>query len=338
MTLRSTLLAMASALVLAACATPLVQPTGPAMTTPELLPGQIRMADDARLPLRIWQPAGEPRAIVLGVHGFNDYSRAFEETGEFLAARGYTLYAYDQRGFGSTAQAGRWFGGTQLAADLCTVTDLLRRRHPGLPVFVIAESMGAAVALVAQDRAQAGQMGCPLSSDGLILLAPAVWGRASMPVLQRGILWLAAHTVPALTLTARGLDIRATDNDAALRKLRQDPLVIKATRVDTIWGLSELMGQAQFIAPRPDLHTLIFYGERDQIIPRNAFCRWLAGVPETSGPRLAVYADGWHMLTRDLQRETVLSHIAAWLADPAAELPPGGEVPKLRPGFCAGLS
>ena len=323
MTLRSTLLAMALALVLAACATPLVQPTGPAMTTPELLPGQIRMADDARLPLRIWQPAGEPRAIVLGVHGFNDYSRAFEETGEFLAARGYTLYAYDQRGFGSTAQVGRWFGGMQLAADLCTVADLLRRRHPDLPVIVIAESMGAAVALVAQDRAQAGQMGCPLSSDGLILLAPAVWGRASMPVLQRGILWLAAHTVPALTLTARGLDIRATDNDAALRKLRQDPLVIKATRVDTIWGLSELMGQAQSIAPRPDLHTLIFYGERDQIIPRNAFCRWLAGVPETSGPRLAVYADGWHMLTRDLQRETVLSHIAAWLADPAAELPPG---------------
>lgn len=337
MALRSALLALASALLLAACASPSIQPTGPAMTTPALLPGQVRLADDARLPLRVWQPAGEARAIVLGVHGFNDYSRAFEETGEFLAARGHIIYAYDQRGFGATAQPGRWFGGTQLATDLCTVADLLRRRHPGLPLFIIAESMGAAVALVAQDPVQAGPGDCPLRSDGLILLAPAVWGRADMPVLQRGALWLAAHTVPTMTLTGRGLDIRATDNDTALRKLGQDPLVIKATRVDAIWGLTELMDRAQTIAPVADLPTFILYGERDQIIPGKAFCRWLAEVPESGRPRLAIYPEGWHMLTRDLQREGVLSHIATWLADPAAALPPGVEVPDQH-GFCAGLN
>ena len=338
MTLRSALLAVASALLLAACASPSLQPTGPAMTTPEILPDQIRLADDARLPLRVWQPAGEARAIVLGVHGFNDYSRAFEETGEFLAARGHVLYAYDQRGFGAAAQPGRWFGGTRLAADLCTVADLLRRRHPGLPLFVIAESMGAAVALVAQDPAQAGPGGCPLRSDGLVLLAPAVWSRTDMPLLQRGTLWLAAHTFPAMTLTGRGLNIRATDNDAALRQLGQDPLVIKATRVDAIWGLTDLMDRAQTIAPGADLPTLILYGERDQIIPGKAFCRWLAGVPEASHPRLAIYPEGWHMLTRDLQREGVLADIAAWLTDPAAALSPEVEVPNRRPGFCAGLN
>lgn len=338
MPLRSTLLAVSLTLVLAACATPTVQPTGKVMTTPEILPDHIRTADDARLPLSVWRPAGEPRAIVLGLHGFNDYRRAFEETGEFLAARGYALYAYDQRGFGATAQAGRWFGASQMAADLCTVAGLLRRRHPGLPLYVIAESMGAAVALVAQDGSSAERGDCPLHSDGLVLMAPAVWGRSSMPAPQRGVLWLAAHTFPALTLTGRGLDIRPTDNEAARRKLRDDPLVIKATRVDAIWGVSELMEQAQAIAPAPGLPTLTLYGDRDQIIPKTAFCRWLAGLRESPGRRLAVYANGWHMLTRDLQGEAVLSDIAAWLAAPAAALPSMAEVPGQWPAFCGVLN
>lgn len=316
-------------LVLAACATPHVQRTGEATTTPGLLPHHIRTADAQRLPLSVWRPEGKPRAVVLGLHGFNDYRRAFEETGEFLAARGFIVYAYDQRGFGGTDHAGLWFGGEVMAEDARTVARLLRGRHPGLPLYLMGESMGGAVALVARN-------GDP-RVDGLVLLAPAVWGRSTMPTLQRGVLWFASHTFPALTLSPRGLDITPTDNRAARRKLREDPLVIKATRTDALWGISELMDQALVTFPPPDLPTLILYGRRDEIIPKRPTCRWLAGLPGSPAHRLAVYPDGWHMLTRDLQGETVLLDIAAWLADPSAAIPSGVEVPAGLPAFCGGL-
>lgn len=314
-------------LFLAACATPHVQRPGVASMAPELRAEDIRTEDAALLPLSAWQPPGAPRAVVLGLHGFNDYRRAFEETGEFLAARGFSVYAFDQRGFGGTDHAGLWFGGEALVEDAHTVVGLLRRRHPGLPVYLVGESMGGAVALTARGGEQ--------RIDGMVLLAPAVWGRSAMPVLQRGALWLAAHTFPSLTLSPRGLDITPTDNKAARRKLREDPLVIKETRADALWGIADLMDQAFVTAPPPGLPTLILYGQRDEVIPKRPTCRWLAGLPGSPMHRLALYPDGWHMLTRDLQAERVLDDIAAWLAAPSAPLPSGAEVPGGMPAFCA---
>ncbi len=308
---------------------PQVQRAGEHMSVAELFADHIRTADAYRLSLSAWLPAGQPRAVVLALHGFNDYRRSFEETGAYLAQRGIAVYAYDMRGFGETAHAGKWFGDAQLAADAQLVVGLLRQRHPGVPLHLLGESMGGAVALVALSDRPPGWV------DGLVLLAPAVWARETMPLLQRAALWLAAHTFPAMQLSGRGLNIRATDNDAALAKLRQDPLVIKDTRVDALWGLTDLMDRALATPPPAWLPTLILYGARDQIIPKAPTCRWLARLPDAATMHVALYPEGWHMLTRDLQAGTVLADIAAWLLDPAGRLPSGRETDRRRPDLCA---
>jgi acylglycerol lipase len=314
--------------ILAGCATPRVQTLEAIVTPPALHPDHIQADDGTRLPLSVWQPASEPRAVVLALHGFNDYRRSFEETGSFLAARGVAVYAYDQRGFGETMGAGGWFGHQRLAGDAHLAARLIRARHPGLPLYLLGESMGGAVALSAL-AAHPGDW-----ADGLVLLAPAVWGRETMPWLQRAVLWLAAHSFPGSRVSGTGMSIRASDNDAALRKLREDPLVIKETRVEALWGLADLMDRALSTPPPVALPTLILYGERDQIIPKRPTCRWLAARPDSTLHRLAVYREGWHMLTRDLQAATVLTDIAAWLHDPAASLPSGVEVNGRLPAFC----
>jgi hypothetical protein len=43
-----------------------------------------------------------------------------------------------------------------------------------------------------------------------------------------------------------------------------------------------------------------------------------------SGLHIAVYRNGWHMLLRDLEGETVWRDIAAWIADPAIAALPSG--------------
>src|SRR5215469_3729123 len=58
-------------------------------------------ADGQVLPLRKWLPKGEVKAVLLALHGFNDYSNAFEASGEAWAKQGIATYAYDQRGFGA---------------------------------------------------------------------------------------------------------------------------------------------------------------------------------------------------------------------------------------------
>ena len=45
-------------------------------------------------------PTSGVKAVILALHGFNDYSNAFAMPARLWAERGIASYAYDQRGFG----------------------------------------------------------------------------------------------------------------------------------------------------------------------------------------------------------------------------------------------
>lgn len=315
-------LAIALALVLVAACVPRLAPEGPGARPPALAPESLITADGLALPMRQWLPkAGAPSAVILALHGFNDYSNAFERAGRVWAQRGIATYAYDQRGFGEAPYHGLWPGRAALVGDVRTATRLLRERHRDAPVYLLGDSMGGAVAITALTSRD------PPPVDGLILVAPAVWGRDTMPVLYRASLWLAARMVPGLKVSGGGLGIQASDNIEMLRALGRDPLVIKKTRIDAIEGLVDLMDRALAAAPALDVPLLLLYGENDEIIPEEPILRFLDRLPPQARERQrrALYEDGWHMLLRDLQAEVVLEDVARWVADPDAPLPSGAE-------------
>jgi acylglycerol lipase len=281
-------------------------------------------ADGQVLPLRVWLPQGETKAVILALHGFNDYSNAFTEAGEDWAKRGIATYAYDQRSFGAAPERGLWPGRAALAADAATAAQILRARYPRAPLYLLGESMGAAVAIVAMT----GESGIPIPDvDGVILAAPAVWGRATMDLLPRLALWAGVRLMPGLTLTGRGLNIQASDNIAMLRALSRDPLVIKATRVDTIYGLVNLMDAALASAPRVEAPLLVLYGGKDEIIPKRPIRRFVTALPPESRRQatFAWYENGYHMLLRDLEGPLVVADVASWVLTPTAPLPSGAD-------------
>ncbi|MGI9320481.1 MAG: lysophospholipase [Thiogranum sp.] len=294
-------------LSLTACATPYVQPPATRHSEAGLNGSYAVMDDGYRLPLSRWQAEGASHAVVLAVHGMNDYSNSFEATGRYLSKHNITLIAYDQRGFGSTQGHGLWHGTERLVRDIHIMAGLLREHYPDQPLYLLGESMGGAVVLASQRP--------ELDIDGIVLIAPAIWSRSSMPYYQRALLWLAAHTVPGKQLTGEGLDIQASDNIEMLRALGRDPLVIKATRVDVLYGVSNLMDSAQVASSDLNSDTLILYGKNDEVIPKQPTCEWLQSLPADAvrSTRTVIYEYGYHMLTRDLQADTVLQDIADWL-------------------------
>jgi alpha-beta hydrolase superfamily lysophospholipase len=303
------------------CTAPRIQSASNTTRIPELAPDSAVMEDGYELPLTVWKPQGEPVAVVLALHGFNDYRNAFAATGEFLAGHGVLVLAYDQRGFGETAQRGIWPGSEQLARDAEALSRLLCEKYPGQPLYLLGVSMGGAVVLNAMQ-----DIDCV---KGVILAAPAVWGWQTMPWWQSSLLWSMAHVVPGLTVTGEGLEIIPSDNTEMLRALGRDPLVIKETRIDAIYGLTDLMASAYLRGPGlKGISLLLLYGEHDEIIPSHPTCELLASLPE--GPdrrwRAALYANGYHMLLRDLQAPIVYQDLLAWLENPAASLPSGMEI------------
>ncbi len=311
-------------------ATPPSIATAPAAAGPALAADAVIAADGARLPLRRWLPPGEPRAVILALHGFNDYSNAFAAPGTAWAAAGIATYAYDQRGFGGAPERGRWAGARQLAGDAAEAARLLRQRHPGIPLYLLGESMGGAIAILAAS----GRSGAPVPKvDGVILVAPAVWGRATMSVFERVGLWL-ADFLPAIEWSPNLLPVQISpsDNIAMLRALGADPLVIKRTRADTLNGLVDLMSAALNAAPWLDAPVLLLYGERDEIVPREPMARFVAALPSRARhrERVALYPKGYHMLLRDLGAAAPIGDIAAWIGGSAAALPSGADADARR--------
>jgi alpha-beta hydrolase superfamily lysophospholipase len=145
-----------------------------------------------------------------------------------------------------------------------------------------------------------------------------------MPDYQSAALWIAAHTVPDLTLTGRGLNRIPSDNREMLRQRWRDPLIQKSARVDALWGVTNLMDRAYEAAPRVRVPVLLLYGERDQIIPRPPIEDVARRLP-SEHRRVAIYRNGWHMLFRDLDAATVHRDVIAWIADRRAPLPSGAD-------------
>jgi len=318
-------------LLLGGCAATF-QPMGPIIESAHLNPDTVVTPDGVPLPLRAWLPdAGVPvQAVILALHGFNDYSNAFEAPGRYFAAHGIATYAYDQRGFGAGLRPGIWPTEDTLIADLHTVAALVRGKHPGIPFYLLGESMGGAVVLSALAAPTPAGFE-PLAPTGVILSAPAVWDRDSLTTLQRAALWVSYRTVPWLRLTApRELKIRPSDNIEMLRALSRDPLVIKGTRVDAVEGLVQLMSRAAASASSLPVPALVLYGRNEQVIPRAPIEKVLAALPRTlpngkGRVTVGIYDQGYHMLMRDLNGEIVLRDMVSWIVNPTVPLASGAD-------------
>jgi alpha-beta hydrolase superfamily lysophospholipase len=304
-------------------------PQGAAVQAARLDHDRYIAADGTALPLAEWPTADgkEPKAVVLGLHGFGDYRQAFDKPAKTWSKDGIVTYAYDQRGFGKSPTRGRWPGTETLVDDAVAVARLLRARYPHVPLYVAGESMGGAVALVAADRG--------LEADGLILSAPGLRSRQQLGKLASGGLWFFTHAMPWMPFGPTSIDFQPTDDPATLEKLSKDPLMLRNPRFDMGWGLADLMDDACASAERLRLPYLLMHGLGDRIVPDEPVRAAIETMPPRADSKLAFYKKGYHLLLRDKQGPTVAADVAAWIANHEAPLPSGAEAEHTQPKIAA---
>ena len=92
---------------------------------------------------RVWEPDGDPRRIVVLVHGYAEHGNRYAHVAAALAADGAAVYAEDHIGHGRSDGARALitdFG--HVVDDLTTLVGLAEGDHPGLPVVMLGHSMG----------------------------------------------------------------------------------------------------------------------------------------------------------------------------------------------------
>jgi alpha-beta hydrolase superfamily lysophospholipase len=282
-------------------------PLGKTHVSPQIQQVPVfKTSDGAELVMQVWKSAPKPRARVLLLHGFNEYTGAYETVGTSFAKRGIEVWAYDQRGFGRSPYRGLWSSAERMAQDAQEALRLIKQQDSKTPLYLLGMSMGGAVALYS-----AKQNGLPIK--GVILVAPAVWAKATQPFYQRWALAFTRHVMPGWQPTGEGLNIKPTDNKAMLRKIWQSPWMLRESRIDTVAGLNDLMDKAYNTAAHVKYPTLLLYGAHDQLIPPKPIEHVRQHLPKFSHTEYKYYANGWHMLMRDLQGEQVIADISRWI-------------------------
>lgn len=121
-----------------------------------------------KVPYRSWLPLYQPKEVLLCVHGLGFSSASFADFGRSMAGRGFAVYALDVRGFGQWAKRK---GQDTVDFEACLLDieqalKSLRNAYPGVPVFMVGESMGGAIAMAATARH-------PELVDGLVSSVPS---------------------------------------------------------------------------------------------------------------------------------------------------------------------
>ncbi len=266
--------------------------------------GSFAASDGDAVPYRLWS-VPKPRALVLCLHGASDYSGAFDEIGPRFTARGLAALAIDQRGFGATATRGRWRGKTRMIRDAVEAIDFLKRRFGAdLPVFILGESMGAALAVHTAARAP------NLRLAGLVLSAPGAvsgtWRRLVGSTLTRVLRFF----LPNAGIRIERLSAWDMTAAAAIRLLG-DPLVLRHIRPAMLFGLFKLARSAVDEAEHVRIPVLTMVGSKEDLLREACIARLHQGL---AGDKLwAHFAGGPHLLLHWKHNDRVLEKVFAWI-------------------------
>lgn len=266
--------------------------------------GDVRADDGYRLPYRLWLPDRAPRAAVLLVHGVCDYAGAFDFICPYFATLGYAVLAFDQRGFGQTRTRGKWPGTRRLARDVGDAASFLKRRVPSVPLFVVGESMGGALAVLAATRGHLNGVA------GMALVAPGALGCA----MRRFLFGLVVRTLKLFgaraDLFVERVNCDDLSADAAIRLLA-DPLVLRRISPALMGGLVQLGERVYDAAPEVDVPTLTLVGTREDVSP----LRCIRSLRQRfkGDATLVEFENGPHLLLHWRERDRVLETIGNWI-------------------------
>lgn len=278
-----------------------------------------------------WRPENEARAILQIVHGMAEHVRRYDDLAKRFTARGYLVVGHDHRGHGKTATAetlghmGPW---QPVVDDVRRVGDKARADHPGIPLGVLAHSMGSFMAqqliLDAPDHADAWALS---GSNGK---PPAI--AAAGRLVARFERWRVKPEKPSGLLQKLsfgrfndGFEGR-TEFDWLSRDPEQvdlyvdDPFCGFALSTDSWVGMLDALGPIadpyrQRQIP-PELPIYILGGAEDPVSEKGAGLQQLAGAYRNAGltdVTLDLYEGARHEILNEINRDEVIEDLMDWM-------------------------
>lgn len=250
---------------------------------------------------------GAPKAAVVLVHGYAEYSGRYQHVAQRFVEAGYAVHAFDLRGHGRSEGEPRVYVRSidEHTRDVERFVASVHEREAGLPVFLLGHSMGGAISarlLLDGDR----------GLRGAILSAPAV--------RQAGIF---GRPVESLFLFIAGIvprwhfpkldNVKVSRDPEVVQRYDNDPLIYRGgmplgTAAAVVRSAREVDRRAKSI----ELPILIAHGTDDGLVNPDASKR-LHDRVGSKDKQLKLYEGFYHEILNEPERDQVMQDMLDWL-------------------------
>jgi acylglycerol lipase len=270
--------------------------------------GKFRGARQAEIFWQSWLPEGEPRAVLLVVHGIGEHSGRYMNLVNHFVPKGYAVYGLDHFGHGNS-------DGTRVFVEqfndftdtLKTFFDQICAAQPGKPVFLVAHSLG-------------GLIGCTYLLDhqdelaGSVISAPGI--KVSDSISQATILASKLFSRLAPKMGIATLDAAAISSDpAVVQAYSDDPLVYNG-KVTARLAAESLDAMQRVTREVNTIHLplLVVQGTADKLVDPGG-ATMLYEQAASQDKTLKMYKGFYHEVMNEPGRAQVLGDIEAWLKE-----------------------
>ena len=271
------------------------------------------------MPIYHWAPKGDPKGVVLAMHGLVMHGTTYDELGKALADEGFLVYATDMRGYGrltkeyphefcASKDCKQKINYNKSSNDLLQLAERIKADHKSLPLYIIGESMGADMAIrVASTR--------PEVVDGLVLSAPAIRAHAFVDrSTVMNIPYLMANWQKQLDLMPY-VKRYASRDPKIVTELSKDPLLRRHMDTYELYRSRRCINQTLAYVPNisADKPVLVLQAKDDRCVRADAVPSLMSKL-KSRDQQVRWFDDRGHILIETAHiRPDTMETIVSWL-------------------------
>jgi len=283
------------------------------------------LSKQVHLPTCEWYPVKQqPDSMVLAIHGLTLHGKRYEVLGRVFAAENALGSVYvvapDMRGFGRNRNDLHTFcQGTDCKKkvdydktidDMVKVAKLMHEKYPGVPLYLMGESLGASVCLAVAAKQ-------PDLFDGLVLSGVAETVNPLMfsepKIIASGL--FAVFIDPKFNMRLGVFMKQLVSNEPDIcQEMMDDPLVPKKMTLAELIRTDKFIDKTNQFASKvkQDLPVLILQGSEDKCVVPHAIASLAKHIHSSDQTMKWLDAHGHLLLETDYVRTATIDAITEW--------------------------
>jgi acylglycerol lipase len=274
----------------------------------EHIEGHFEGVRKVKIYYQAWLPEGNPRAVLLVVHGLGEHSGRYMNVVNHFVPMGYAVYGLDHIGHGKSDGAREFVESfDDLTNNLKIFYDMVKLKQPEAPIFLLGHSMGGLIT------------SCYLLDHqndfkGAVISAPAV--KVSDNISKVTI--FIGKILSVLAPKAGILGVSAGDvsrDPSVVKAYVDDPLVFHGkTTARLAAELLKAMMRVTSEATHISLPFIVVQGGADKLVePEGA--QMLYDKAASKDKTIKIYDGLYHEVFNEPEKAVVLKDVEDWLSE-----------------------